>query len=929
MSAEEPTPAERYAAHRRTQRYPVLREFTGQYGFDFDEFQLRGCRAIEEGRGVLVAAPTGSGKTVVGEFAVHLALATGRKCFYTAPIKALSNQKYADLVDRYGADRVGLLTGDNTVNGEAPVVVMTTEVLRNMLYAGSRTLLGLGFVVMDEVHYLADRMRGAVWEEVIIHLPESVALVSLSATVSNAEEFGEWLETVRGDTETIVEERRPVPLFQHVMVGRRLLDLFASSDVDAAAGFVREGAPVNDQLVRIARDDWASSRLMRDRRSSRKGRPGSSRNPRNVGNGRRVWIPGRTDVIDRLDREGLLPAIVFIFSRAGCDAAVAQCLQAHVRLTTPEERDEIFGFVEERCRHLPDDDLHALGYHDFLDGLTRGVAAHHAGMLPTFKECVEQLFVRGLCKVVFATETLALGINMPARTVVIEKLTKFNGEVHADITPGEYTQLTGRAGRRGLDVEGHAVVLWQPGMDPRELAGLASTRTYPLRSSFRPSYNMAVNLVHQYGRERARALLELSFAQFQADKAVVGLARQLGKAEDALAGYLEAATCDRGDFMAYARLRRRISEAEKGAARGRRADRRQQVLASLAALRPGDVIRVPAGKFAGYAVVLDPGAATDEPRPSVLTLGRQARRLSLTDFPTPVSALTRLKVPRGFNPRSPQARRDLAAALSSRTRDLPPPEPPAGRASGRDSAADHEIDALRREMKAHPCHQCPDREDHARWAERWFRLERDAATLTRRVEQRTNTVARTFDRVCEVLETLGYLDGDTVTAHGRHLMRLYSDMDLVAAEAMRRGLWAGLSTSELAAALSVLVYEARRSEEAGVRVPGGRTGAVVEETARLWQELSGVERDHRLDFLREPDPGFAWAAWRWAEGDDLDEVLGATQLAAGDFVRWVKQLVDLAGQVADAAGESALREAARDVVLALRRGVVAYSSLGD
>src|SRR4051812_14196382 len=259
--------------------HPVFDAFAALYDFALDRFQVEACHVVEEGRGVLVAAPTGSGKTIVGEFAVHLALQTGRKAFYTTPIKALSNQKFNDLVARYGPEQVGLLTGDNVVNGEAPVVVMTTEVLRNMLYAGSRTLLGLGFVVMDEVHYLADRSRGAVWEEVIIHLPESVSLVSLSATVSNAEEFGEWLETVRGDTTTIVEERRPVPLYQHVMVGRRLLDLFASSDVDAAAGFVKEGAPVNDELVKIARDDWASSRLMRDRRSPRKGKPGSSKNP--------------------------------------------------------------------------------------------------------------------------------------------------------------------------------------------------------------------------------------------------------------------------------------------------------------------------------------------------------------------------------------------------------------------------------------------------------------------------------------------------------------------------------------------------------------------------------------------------------------------------------------------------------------------------
>src|SRR3954452_16625667 len=407
----------------RDKDHPVVRDFGALYDFPLDDFQLRACREIEDGRGVLVAAPTGSGKTIVGEFAIHLALATGRKCFYTTPIKALSNQKYHDLVDRYGPDEVGLLTGDNVVNGEAPVVVMTTEVLRNMLYAGSRTLSGLGYVVMDEVHYLADRSRGAVWEEVMIHLPESVSLVSLSATVSNAEEFGEWLQTVRGDTVTIVEERRPVPLYQHVIDGRRILDLFATSDVDAAAGFVKEGAPVNHELMRIARDDWASTR-MRDRRTP-KGRPQrGGRRP--VGNGRRVWIPSRGDVLDQLDAVGLLPAIVFIFSRVGCDAAVEQCLRSGIKLTTPEEREEIFAFVEEQCADLPDEDRAVLGYHDFLDGLTRGVAAHHAGMLPAFKQCVEQLYQRALCKAVFATETLALGINMPARTVLLEKLSKWN-----------------------------------------------------------------------------------------------------------------------------------------------------------------------------------------------------------------------------------------------------------------------------------------------------------------------------------------------------------------------------------------------------------------------------------------------------------------------------------------------------------------------
>jgi ATP-dependent RNA helicase HelY len=919
-------PSSRSESPQDSPSYPVLGGFAGLYEFGLDDFQVRSCRVVEEGKNVLVAAPTGSGKTVVGEFAVHLALQTGRKAFYTTPIKALSNQKYGDLVARYGADRVGLLTGDTTVNGEAPVVVMTTEVLRNMLYAGSGTLTGLGYVVMDEVHYLADRSRGAVWEEVIIHLPESVSLVSLSATVSNAEEFGEWLETVRGDTVTIVEERRPVPLYQHVMVGRRMLDLFATSDVDAAAGFVKEGAPVNHELQRIARDDWASTR-MRDRRTP-KGRPQrGGRRP--VGKGRRIWIPSRVDVLDQLDAVGLLPAIVFIFSRVGCDAAVEQCLRSGIKLTTPEERDEIFAFVEEQCADLPDEDRAVLGYHDFLDGLTRGVAAHHAGMLPAFKQCVEQLFQRGLCKAVFATETLALGINMPARTVVLEKLSKWNGETHADITPGEYTQLTGRAGRRGLDVEGHAVVLWQPGTNPTEVAGLASTRTYPLRSSFRPSYNMAVNLVHQVGRTMARELLEMSFAQFQADKAVVGLARQLAKSQDALQGYAEAATCDRGDFMEYAALRQRLNEREKNAARERRADRRQEVLDSLEKLHRGDVIEVPGGKFAGWAVVLDRGTTADGPRPQVLTAERQARRLSVVDFPSPVTALTRLRLPRQFNPRNPQMRRDLASTLRNATHGLAP-APPSREPDRRRSADEREIDDLRRQLREHPCHACPDREDHARWAERWHKLDRDARTLERRVEQRTNTVARQFDRVCDVLVTLGYLADDDVTDLGRPLRRIYSELDLVVAEALRLGVLDGLGPSGLASALSTLVYEARRPEDVvSARVPGGDTARAIDDLERLWRELSEVEREHRLDFLRRPDAGLAWAAYRWTEGDDLAEVLDESDLTAGDFVRWVKQLIDLCGQVADAAGNGPLRETARDVVRRTRRGVVAVAPMED
>ena len=884
--------ADRYAAARRrtAEERSALGRFRRRYDFELDPFQVEACQAVEAGEGVLVAAPTGAGKTVVGEFAAQLAVETGRKCFYTTPIKALSNQKYADLVAVHGAETVGLLTGDNTINGDAAVVVMTTEVLRNMLYTGSPTLRGLGFVVMDEVHYLADRFRGAVWEEVIIHLPESVQLVSLSATVSNAEEFGAWLATVRGTTRIVVEERRPVPLWQHVVVGPRLYDLFtAGPDEEPTDG--REVRPrVNPRLVEISRD----ARRSRDD-ASRRRRDGRYPSRQRAG----IYTPRRVEVIERLDAEGLLPAITFVFSRAGCDAAVEQCQRSRLRLTTPAERSEIRAFVTERCAHIPDEDLAVLGYPQWLDGLERGLAAHHAGLLPTFKEVVEELFVRGLVRAVFATETLALGINMPARSVVLERLVKWNGEAHAEVTPGEYTQLTGRAGRRGIDVEGHAVVLWQPDLDVTAVAGLASTRTYPLRSSFRPSYNMAVNLIRQFGAERARELLEQSFAQFQTDQTVVGLVRQIRRNEEALAGYADAMRCHLGDFEGYATLRRQVTERERTAAKSRGSARRSAAIASLEALRPGDVIDVPAGRRAGIAVVLDPGmTGGDGPRPLVLTAGRQVRRLSLADIPGPVDVLGRIRLPKKFEPRSPQARRDLASTLRAKGFE-------AAR-SGRDEktkgdgSEDAEIARLRTAIRSHPCHDCPDREDHARWAERHARLLRETESLRRRIEGRTNTIARQFDRLREVLRVLGYLtDAEVVTPTGIVLGRIYSELDLVVAECLRAGVWDGLDEAELAACVSAIAYESRHSDEVGSpRLPPAPVPEVLAATHRIWAELDTLQRDHGVEeVLRPPDPGFAWEAYLWASGRPLSQVLVAGDRTPGDFVRWARQLVDLLGQI--------------------------------
>src|SRR5208337_2479013 len=854
--------------------------------FDFDDFQVAACGALGAGSGVLVAAPTGSGKTVIGEYAVHLARSQARKCFYTTPIKALSNQKYADLVRRYDSRTVGLLTGDNSINGDAPVVVMTTEVLRNMLYTGSPTLSGLGYVVLDEVHYLADRSRGAVWEEVIIHLPESVRVVALSATVSNAEEFGEWLDQVRGGTAVIVDEHRPVPLWQHVLAGNRLYDLFTDD----------EHSRVNPELLRVAqRDTWIERKAP--------GRPGrGGRRPR------RFAPAYRPDVISRLDASGLLPAITFIFSRVGCDAAVEQCLHAGLRLTTPEEADVIQRSAERRTADIPPEDLAVLGYGEWLAGLRRGIAAHHAGMLPAFKEVVEELFAAGLVRAVFATETLALGINMPARTVVIEKLDKWNGETHANLTAGEYTQLTGRA-----------------------------------------------------GRARASALLESSFAQFQADRGVVGLTRQVRKNRQAMEELATAMTCDKGDFAEYAAVRRSLSEREGDLSRARASSRRAEAARSLSLLRPGDIIRVPGGRRAGLAVVLQPGlhparkglpggarggdgngrsgpraghgrsgdgrpahgrvtdgradngsVATEfaGPGPLVLTEGRQVKRLAVADFPVPAEVLGKIRIPGSFSPRSPQHRKDLAATMRNRLASADPGgtrRPVRAADWERTSLADADLKAgdiadLRRRLRRHPCHDCPDRENHARYAERYMRLARETEALERRVAGRSHVIARTFDRVCRVLERLGYLAGDVVTPDGQRLGRLYTELDLLAAECLRRGLWDDLSPAELAACVSALSFESRQADDAQPpRLPKGRVPEVLSATVRTWGELDQLEKDNELSFLREPDLGFAWAAYRWARGARLETVLDESpDLTPGDFVRSVKQLIDLLDQIASA-----------------------------
>ncbi|GGF42561.1 DEAD/DEAH box helicase [Williamsia phyllosphaerae] len=923
---------------------PALREFTDRLEFALDPFQIESCAALEDGHGVLVCAPTGAGKTIVGEFAVHLALAAGTKCFYTTPIKALSNQKFSDLVAVHGAENIGLLTGDSSINPSAPVVVMTTEVVRNMIYANSPALNGLSHVVMDEVHFLADRFRGAVWEEVILHLEPSVKVVSLSATVSNAEEFGDWIKTVRGDTTVVVDDHRPIPLWQHMMVGNRIFDLFERTPRNG------ERPQVNSELTR-----YIKQREMVSDHESPHGRRGRGGPPRR---GRPAGTISRPDLIARLDRDGLLPAIGFIFSRAGCEAALDQCVRSGLSLLQPAQAAQVEEVVNRYVGDLTEADQDVLNVDTWRAGLMRGLAAHHAGMLPAFRHAVEELFVRGLVRAVFATETLALGINMPARSVVLERLVKYNGEAHVDLTPGEFTQLTGRAGRRGIDVEGHAVVVWMPELDPTRVAGLAGARTFPLRSSFAPEYNMAINLIGRLGLDGAKNLLERSFAQFQTDRSVVGQHRKidtarrtLGKIDVELAGRASSVGVEPGDlattedaaaddhtptddydgFLGYMRLREVIRTRERELKFEKRMTAQANTVDELSALKRGHVIALHGGRHRGLAVVIEPATERRDPKPMVLCEDAWCGRVGTADFLNPPEVLGNMRLPRQVDRRTGRGRRDLASSLRATGIDVP-----RGRQSRRSPAADdRELGLLRSRLRAHPAHQLPAGDELFRLAERRNRVEREVLALTESVSTRTSTLSITFDRIVGVLTELGYLvdgpDGVVVTDSGRTLSRVYSESDLLICECIRAQVWDALTPPELAAVVSAVVYESRRDSYSGPDLVTGHREVrdALQDTHRAWRTLAHLESRHNVGVTREPDAGFATAMYTWASGRSLAEALAAAgergrPLPAGDFVRWSRQVIDLLEQIRmSAGGEGRLARSAKSAVGCIKRGVVA------
>ncbi len=870
-------------------------DLTARYDFPIDRFQADAFDALDAGEHVVVAAPTGSGKTVVAEYGIAVARGQGRRAFYTAPIKALSNQKYRDLVAIHGDDAVGLLTGDNAINGDAPIVVMTTEVLRNMIYARSRALEELALVVLDEVHFLQDTYRGPVWEEVIIHLPQHVRLVCLSATVSNVGELAEWISTVRGPTRAVVERQRPVELVNQYLVLDRVRERLQMLPMF-----------VDGQMNRDA--------LQLDDSANRRGPAGGrGRNEAGGRSRRQVGPPGRVETVELLHARSMLPAIFFIFSRAQCDAAAKACVDGGVRLTNATERDAIRRIIDARLGGIDEADLSVLGYTSFVAQLDAGVAAHHAGMVPPMKEVVEECFINGLVKVVFATETLAVGINMPARTVVIEKLTKFTGEHHQRLTPGEYTQLTGRAGRRGIDDRGNAVVLWSPWVRFDEVAELAASTSFHLRSAFRPTYNMAANLIRTYTSEQAHHLLNLSFAQFQADRDIVRLEARLERLRSRFAELRRDSTSEYGDIDEYRRSKSDASD--RRAAERRRAG--DAIDEAVSALRPGSIVDVSSRTFRGHAVLLATSHRKGGMRLTLVNKAGQDLNIAVDDLESVPVGLGSVQLPGGFAPQRREWRNEVAKRL--RQAKIRPAKGGGGRKHPRAGTSTGvspvELDpAFRAKLRA---------------AGEADRVGREITDIERRVDGKNESLGHDFDRVLAVLSMYGYVELDDwrLTDDGEMLARTFHECDLLVTEIVRAGLLDGLAPADLAALVSVVVYEHRSPEPpAAPWFSSDDIRSRWVKIAAISEELRAQERSVGLAEHRPPDPTFAAIAHAWVAGEGFAEVVTDEELTGGDFVRAIKQLIDILRQLAVVAPLRDTRRAASAAAQAAFRGVVADSS---
>ena len=894
----------------------LLERFRSRYPFPLDDFQVEAIRAIEAGQSVIVSAPTGAGKTLVAEFAIHAALAAGRRLAYTTPLKALSNQKFADFTREFGADKVGILTGDVKVNPHAAILVMTTEILRNALYGSG--LDGLSYIVLDECHYMGDEGRGTVWEEIIVSAPPDVVLVGLSATVANVKEIADWISIVHRPIVPIYHPHRPVPL------------TYVIADL---AGEIHEIDRVRSGRARVVGDE--------------------PRGPDDRGRWytRRVVHP--TVLIEALEARGWLPTIYFIFSRVGCERAMQDVLTEGKSLLAPPQQREVDTAIGELIRESPTVAESVLNQSVF-EALRLGIGLHHAGILPSVKRLIEVLFERGLCKAVFATETMSLGIHMPARSVVLQGLTKRTDRGFRSLSHNELTQMAGRAGRRGIDPEGTCVVALDARDGLEDLLRVIDGSPEPIESQFKLGYgSVALLLSTGASPEQLRRRIESSFGQYQNLKRIRDVEADV-RALEAQLEELRRYPAPCGDFQRIGRYRRARQEVEaRRHALGRGGSRRGE--RTVAEAEPGRLVLVRRGGSATLAMVLGIHAIRghrvliDALLPHGVTVRVKSGVIKRVFWATPP-----LHVPgdRGRDGRGAPDHRDRRGDWRDRQdgrgqgadgRDRRSPD---GRGL-RHLAAELErmsvaelIDHERAQgpeaaLSSIECHRCPWGAT-ARCDREWRELETVTERLgvrRRQLEALRGAYWQEFLRVVEVLEQFGAVRERQLEGKGRLIAGLRHDNELLVAEGVAHGVFNDVSGAEAAAVCSALIEEARSGDPALARAFMKKRTKLKRKLDQLMRVADTVHEAQRARHLRIPiavHSGFMPAVFRWASGEDdwsaiVEEAFGGHE---GDLIRAMRRLIDLLRQLADSPEVPA--ETGRLLAHASRvidRGIVLESAL--
>jgi len=856
----------------------LLESFKARYAFPLDDFQLRAISAILDGKSVIVSAPTGSGKTLVAEFAIHAALHRSRRIAYTTPLKALSNQKYADFGRQWGAENVGILTGDVKVNPRAPVVVMTTEILRNMFYSGG--LPGLDTVVLDECHYMGDEGRGTVWEEIIVNCPKDVALVALSATVRNVNEIADWIGLVHRPIVAVTHPHRPVPL-QYLVA-----DL---------SGEIHTYDAVRHGKVRLLGEE----------------RDSGGYNDRGRWYTRRVVDP--TVMLDELESRGWLPAIYFIFSRAGCERAMETVLAEGKPLLSREQRRQVDEAIREQIGENPTIAESPLNQTIF-QALGMGVGLHHAGILPTVKRFTELLFERGLCKVVFATETMSLGIHMPAKSVVLQSLTKRTDRGFRSLTHNELTQMAGRAGRRGIDPEGKCVMALdvRDGFD--DMKRVVDGPPEPVVSQFKLGYG-SVALLLSTGSDLAtiRRIVESSFGQYQNMKRIRSMEADVASLETAVTdGRRFEAPC--GDFSRIGRYRAVRSEVEvarmargKGSRRGR----------SAAEAEPGRLalVRRKSGASLGLIVGVDHRRHRNLIQvmlPHGGTVAMKEGNVKRVFWQTPP-----LHVPRDWEHRT----RGLAEQMA--------------RLSVPELVEREKSHGPEGTLAAIECHRCPWGSQN-RCEQAWKGLEsvdRQLAQKREMLDAFRNAYWQEFLRVVEVLERFGAVQDAKLLAKGQLISGLRHDNELLVAEIVDRGILADTTLPEAATLCSGLIEEARSGDAAVARLflkKRPKLKRKLQEMESVANTILEVQRRHGLPMPVSVSTGFMPSVFRWASGEDdwaaiVEESFGGHE---GDLIRAMRRLIDVLRQLGEAPEvEPALAGLLARAARVIDRGIVLESAL--